>query len=140
MAKEEVKLFGTWISPFVARVKWAIAMKGVDYEYIEEDLSNKCELLLKYNPMHKKVPVLVHNGKPICESSVILEYIDEIWKENPILSEDPHERAMARFWSKFGDEKVSQTLISSYFLDTGLRITRIGDSTKFIVLILNVDL
>ncbi|KAG1371448.1 glutathione transferase GST 23 [Cocos nucifera] len=105
MAKAELKLLGTWSSPFVLRIKWALQMKGVEYDFIEEDIQNKSPLLLKYNPVHKKVPVLVHDGKSIAESLVILEYMDETWKENPILPEDPYQRAMARFWSKFGDEK-----------------------------------
>lgn len=111
MATGEVKLLGTWSSPFVLRIKWALGMKGAQYEFIEEDLSNKSPMLLQYNPVYKKVPVLVHDGKPITESLVILEYIDEMWKENPILPKDPYEKAVARFLSNFGDSKVCITAI-----------------------------
>ncbi|RVX00904.1 putative glutathione S-transferase [Vitis vinifera] len=116
---EEVKLFRTWSTPFALRIVWALKIKGVEYETIFEDLYNKSPSLLQYNPAHKKVPVLVHNGKPISESYVILEYIDETWKETPLLPEDPYERAMARFWAKFGDDKVFTSIFGGVFVKEG---------------------
>ncbi|KAA8538143.1 hypothetical protein F0562_027751 [Nyssa sinensis] len=114
MAEKGVKLFGFWASPFSLRVKWALKLKGIEYEYIEEDLKNKSPLLLQYNPVHKKIPVLVHHGKPVAESLVIIEYIDETWQQNQLLPQDPYERADARFWAKFFDEKCVPAIMGAF--------------------------
>ncbi|GFP78711.1 probable glutathione s-transferase [Phtheirospermum japonicum] len=99
---------------FGMRVRIALGEKGVDYEHREQNLLNKSQFLLEMNPIHKKVPVLIHNGKPICESLTIVEYIDEVWKyidevwkgNSPFLPSDPYKRAQARFWADFVDKKI----------------------------------
>ncbi|KAK4727923.1 hypothetical protein R3W88_032840 [Solanum pinnatisectum] len=103
----EVVLLSAYVSMFGMRARIALDEKGIQYEYKEEDLSKKSSLLLQMNPIHKKIPVLIHNGKPICESLIIVEYIDEVWKgKSPLMPSDPYKRAQARFWADFIDKKV----------------------------------
>jgi len=105
---DEVTLLNFWASPFGMRVKIALAEKEVKYEYSEQDLMNgKSDLLLQMNPVYKKIPVLVHRGKPVCESLIIVQYIDDVWRDKaPLLPSDPYERAQSMFWADFIDKKV----------------------------------
>jgi glutathione S-transferase len=104
---DEVILLDFTPSHFGIRARVALAEKKVKYEYREEDLLNKSDFLLQMNPAIKKIPVLVHNGKPVCESLIIVEYIDETWKGNcTLLPSDPYERAQARFWADYTNTKV----------------------------------
>ncbi|XVE56948.1 hypothetical protein DITRI_Ditri04bG0052000 [Diplodiscus trichospermus] len=111
--ENKVILHGMWASPFSKRVELALKLKGIPFEYVEEDLKNKSAEILHYNPVHKKIPVLVHNGKPIAESLVILEYIDETWKNNPrFLPQDPYKRARVRFWTSFVQQHLFETMFT----------------------------
>ncbi|XP_057451318.1 probable glutathione S-transferase [Lotus japonicus] len=105
--EDEVILLNFWLSPYGMRVRIALEEKGIKYENREEDFSNKSPLLLQMNPVHKKIPVLIHNGKPICESLIAIEYIDEVWNhQSPLLPSDPYQRAQARFWANYIDTKI----------------------------------
>ncbi|MCH82520.1 glutathione S-transferase, partial [Trifolium medium] len=103
----ELILLDEWLSMFGMRARIALAEKGIKYEYKEEDLEKKSQMLLEMNPIHKKIPVLIHKGKPICESIIIVEYIDEVWNDRvPFLPLDPYQRAQAKFWADFVNKKV----------------------------------
>jgi glutathione S-transferase len=58
---------------------------------------------LKLNP-NGVVPTLVHDGRAIIESTIIVEYIDEAWPDPPLTPSDPYGRARMRLWTKWSDE------------------------------------
>jgi glutathione S-transferase len=58
---------------------------------------------VKINP-NGQVPVLVHDGKTITESTLINEYVDEVFPEIPLRPADPYGRFQMRLWTKFVDE------------------------------------
>uniref|UniRef100_A0A0E0EX12 Glutathione S-transferase n=1 Tax=Oryza meridionalis TaxID=40149 RepID=A0A0E0EX12_9ORYZ len=119
----ELKLLGsTNPSPFVTRVELALALRGLTYDLVAVDLDRKTDLLLAANPVHAKVPVLIHRGRPVCESRVILEYIDDAFPcaAPPLLppADDPLARAAARFWAAHVDDEFVASWRPAYLGST----------------------
>ncbi|BAH94843.1 probable glutathione S-transferase GSTU6 [Oryza sativa Japonica Group] len=122
----ELKLLGsTNPSPFVTRVELALALRGLTYDLVAVDLDRKTDLLLAANPVHAKVPVLIHRGRPVCESRVILEYIDDAFPfpgggGAPLLppADDPLARAAARFWAAHVDDEFVASWRPAYLGST----------------------
>lgn len=50
------------------------------------------------------VPVLVHDGRVVTESTVINEYLDEVFPAMPLRPSDAWKRAQMRIWTKYVDE------------------------------------
>ncbi|KAI3885587.1 hypothetical protein MKX03_009285 [Papaver bracteatum] len=110
---EEVKILGGWPSPFVMRPRIALNIKSVKYDFLEETFGSKSELLLKSNPIYKKMPVMIHGDKPICESMIIVQYIDDVWASSghSIIPSDPYDASIARFWATYIDDKFFPSLM-----------------------------
>ena len=60
---------------------------------------------VKLNP-NRVVPTLVHDGKPVIESNVICEYIEDVWPETPMRPDDANDRARMRVWMRQLDDGV----------------------------------
>ena len=84
--------------PYCARVRIVLAEKGVPYDPVEIDLSERPAWLYDLN-VTGRVPVLEEEGGLVLpESRVIMEYLEERYPEPALLPEDPGERALARLW------------------------------------------
>lgn len=90
-----IRLCGFHVSNYHNKVRIALLEKGVAFE---EDASvkpsQKDEYLAK-SPMGK-VPYLEVDGARICESAVILEYLEDAYPQTPLLPKGALERARVR--------------------------------------------
>ena len=60
---------------------------------------------LKLNPK-AVVPTLIHDERVIRESTVVIEYLDDVFPEPPLKPEQPYQRALMRLLLKAFDEEV----------------------------------
>lgn len=87
-------------------MRLALAEKRLDYERIGIDVpggENLTDWYLSLNP-NGVVPTLVRDGRAIIESSVICEYLDEVYPDPPLSPADPFGRAEMRAWMRHFEE------------------------------------
>lgn len=94
--------------PVANSMKVLICLKEKQLEFVSHYVNllmfeqHKAEFIA-INP-NGQVPVLVHDGNIITESTVINEYLDDVFPDVPLRPSDPVSRAGMRIWSKFVDE------------------------------------
>jgi glutathione S-transferase len=99
-----ITLYDSARCPFCARVRIALAEKGVAYEPVAIDLSNRPDWLYDKNPTGK-VPVVEEDTFVLPESAVIMEYLEERYPAPALLPADPAQRALERLRVfRFDDE------------------------------------
>lgn len=104
---QPVKLYAGWFCPFVQRVWTVLEEKRIPYQYIEVNPYHKPESLLELNP-RGLVPTLQYDNKPLYESTVILEFLEDAYPEHGsrLLPADPYSRAQVRIWIDFVTTRV----------------------------------
>ena len=82
--------------PYCARVRIVLAEKGVEPDVVEIDLSDRPAWIYEKNATGR-VPVLEEeDGRPLPESAVIMEFLEERYPDPPLLPADPADRGFVR--------------------------------------------
>ncbi|KAI5819841.1 putative glutathione transferase [Pyronema omphalodes] len=103
--EHELKLFGSCFCPFVQRVWIALEFKGMDYQYIEIDPYAKPKELTDINP-GGLVPALKHGEWGCYESTVLLDYLEDLGEGASLFPKDPRERAHSRLWADHANRNI----------------------------------
>ncbi len=94
-----MKLYSNSTDPFSHRCRIVLFEKGMDFEVIDVDLSNKPEDLSILSP-YSDSPVLVERDLVLTDANIINEYIDERFPHPQLMPADPVMRARARLFLK----------------------------------------
>ncbi len=103
-----LELYTHPMSPCAQKVRIVLAEKHLEWTKHHVSLQDKENLepaYLKLNPLGV-VPTLVHEGRPVIESSIICEYLEDTFPQQTLLPQDTYQRARMRFWMKHVDVKL----------------------------------
>lgn len=123
-AEHDLKLYGSCFCPFVHRVWISLELKGLDYEYVEVDVYRKPKLLLDINP-RGLVPALRHGDWGCYESTVLMEYLEDLNQGRDLMPRDPKLRAYSRLWS----DHINRYIIPAFY--RYLQAQQPDDQVKF---------
>jgi len=106
-------LCGITASNYHNKVKLALLEKGVPFNEEKVPLREKTPAMLAASPLGK-VPYLLTEHGPLCESQPVLEYIEELHPTPALLPADPYARAKVRELITFIDLHVELTARELY--------------------------
>jgi len=122
-------LYHDWDSLCSFKVRVCLAEKGLDWTERLVRLETFDHLkpdYLRINP-NAVVPALDHDGRIVVESSVINEYLDDVFPAPALRPADPYERARMRIWVKYQDDVIHHAVRPATFqLMIKLRVRRLG--------------
>lgn len=113
-----ITLYGANLSPFVRKVRVALAYKGLDYELISvipfgDDQPEE----FKANSPLGKIPLLHIDGHWIADSSVILAYLERAYPQTPLLSDEPAVASRALWFEEYADSHMINSIGGHLFFE-----------------------
>lgn len=101
-----LRLYHGWASTCSQKVRLALAEKEIPYEGVVINLRRFEQLTPEFLAVNPRgvVPVLVHDGLTVCESTIINDYLEDAFPQRPLRPADAAGRARVAMWSRFIDD------------------------------------
>ena len=117
-----LELYHSGLTACSKKARLCLREKGLDYVSHYIDLNRFEHHTPKYLALNPNglVPTLVHDGAVIIESTVINEYLDDVFPETPLRPADPVARARTRVWAKLADEALGPNMVVTFSSDGGI--------------------
>ncbi|MGB7888689.1 MAG: glutathione S-transferase N-terminal domain-containing protein, partial [Xanthobacteraceae bacterium] len=92
------------------KVRITMKEKGLSWETVEVNLFRNEQYDPQYLKLNPKgvVPTIIHDGRVVIESTLICEYLDDVFPRPALIPSDPLLRTHMRLWSKMVDEGLHE--------------------------------
>lgn len=128
--KNSLAVYSVAACPYAQRTRILLHLKGLHAELIELDLSKpRPAWFLDINPAGK-VPALIHNGRPLSESSVINEYLEDVLPKPAVFPVDPYLKAQSRILIDFCNTRFTTSLYRVLMEQDVARRSRVEAAAK----------
>lgn len=128
--KTSFAIYSVAACPYAQRTRILLHLKGLQAELVELDLSKpRPAWFLDINPAGK-VPALVHDGRPLSESSIINEYLEDVFPKPSVFPADPYRRAQSRILIDFCNTQFTTNLYRVLMEQDAARRSRVEAAAK----------
>jgi glutathione S-transferase len=112
----KVKIIGGPASPYVRKVLSALNWKDIAFTIDPIVPFFGSDEFSRISPL-RRIPVLIDDQVTLCDSSVILQYLEDRWPEKSLYPRDAAQRAHARWLEEYADTRVGDVFIWKLFYD-----------------------
>lgn len=114
MSAGDVKVVGSFLSPYVRKVLVCLRLKKIAYQVDPLVPFFGSEEFTRLNPL-RRIPLLFDDGRVLRDSSAICEYLNEQYPAPDLLPKSPADRAHARWLEEFADTRMGDVFIWHYY-------------------------
>ena len=115
-----ITIYGGSVSPFVRKVRVALAEKGIEYKLDQVSPFNPPPEFLAISPL-KRIPVLLDSDVPepntLPDSSIICDYLEHKFPKPALYPADAFERARALWYEEYADTALAPAIGTGLFFE-----------------------